>query len=92
MPPLPYTADTSPEAHDIQMGILARMTPRERFQICDRLSTEVKEMAMQAIRRLHPFFDDEEVQNRFVELQFGKELAEKLRAWKESEKHYSRIK
>ena len=37
---------------------------------------------MNAIRRRHPEFDDGEVQLKFIEMTYGKELAEDVRRWK----------
>jgi hypothetical protein len=38
-------------------------------------------MAMDAIRRRHPDFDEVQLRLRFIELTYGKELAENVRQW-----------
>jgi len=38
-------------------------------------------MAFAAIRRRHPEFSEEEVRLTFIELTYGKELAENVRHW-----------
>jgi len=42
-------------------------------------------MAFEAIRRRHPDFTEEEVQLLFIELTYGRELADEVRRWKEGQ-------
>ena len=39
-------------------------------------------MAMDAIRRRHPEFDDDQVRIKFIELTYGKDLAEGVQLWR----------
>ena len=78
----PYTTDTSIEAQHIQFEQIRRMTPTERVQKAFALSREVARMCKAAIRRRHPEFDDNEVSLRFIELNYGKQLSEEMRAWR----------
>jgi hypothetical protein len=39
-------------------------------------------MALDAIRRRHPEFSEEDVQLQFIELTYGKPLADGIRRWK----------
>ena len=38
-------------------------------------------MAMDAIRRRYPEFNEEEVRLKFIELTYGKELSDDVRQW-----------
>jgi hypothetical protein len=77
-PPI-YTTDTSPEAYEIQLDAMRRMSPRERIGKMLRLSARVKQMSMDAIRRRHPDFDERRVGLKFIELTYGADLAAKVR-------------
>ncbi|MEM9656769.1 MAG: hypothetical protein AAF961_00275 [Planctomycetota bacterium] len=77
-----YTTDTSPEALEVQLECLRKMSPQERIRKMCALSKQVRKMAFAAIRRRHPDFDEDEVQLKFIELVYGERLAEGVRAWK----------
>ncbi|MHB0958870.1 MAG: hypothetical protein ACYC6N_15170 [Pirellulaceae bacterium] len=82
MEPTPYTTDTSPDALEIQLECLRRMSPRERIRKTCAMSRQVRRMAFDAIRRRHPEYDESEVQLLFIELTYGKPLADEVRRWK----------
>ena len=42
-------------------------------------------MAFDAIRRRHPGFSEDEVQNLFIELTYGRTLSNEVRRWKEEQ-------
>ncbi len=75
----PYTTDTSDEALAVQLQGLRRMSPTERVGKMCKLSASLRRMAMDAIRRRHPEYDDREGRLKFIELTYGKELAESVR-------------
>jgi len=77
----PYTIDTSPDAYAVQLELLRRMSPVQRLKKTFALSRQVKRMSMDAIRRHHPEFDENAVRLRFIELTYGKSLAEDVRRW-----------
>lgn len=76
----PYTTDTSDEASAFQLEGLRRMSPTERVNKMCKLSANLRRMAMDAIRRRHPEFDQLEVRLKFIELTYGKELADSVRS------------
>ena len=78
----PYTTDTSIEAERIQLEQIRRMNPSERVQKALALSSEVARMCKAAIRRRYPEFDDNEVSLKFIELNYGKQLSDEVRAWR----------
>lgn len=56
------------------------MSPTERVNKMCKLSANLRRMAMDAIRRRHPEFDQLEVRLKFIELTYGKELADSVRS------------
>ena len=80
---LPYTTDTSPEAYAVQLELMRQMSPAERLRKTFSLSEQVRQMAMDAIRRRHPDWDDGAVRLKFIELTYGKKLSDDVRLWQE---------
>jgi hypothetical protein len=77
-----YTADTSKEALEVQLACLRQMSPGERIRQTLAMSRRVRNMAIDAIRRRHPDLEDAEVGLMFIELTYGKSLAEDIRRWR----------
>lgn len=75
----PYTTDTTAEAMAVQLEGFRRMSPIERVNKMCKLSASLRQMAMNAIRRRHPEMGESEVRLKFIELTYGKELAESVR-------------
>ena len=85
-PAIPMTtpsdiSDTSEEALAVQLECLRRMTPHERLRRACAWSGQVRQMAFDAIRRRHPEFSEEDVRLKFIELTYGEQLADDIRAW-----------
>lgn len=57
------------------------MTPHERIRKTCSMSRRVRKMAFKAIRRCHPELDESEVQLLFMELTYGRRLANGVRRW-----------
>lgn len=74
-----YTSDTSREAREVQLELLRRMAPEERFRKACAMSRRCRKMAMEAIRRRYPRISGEEMRLRFIELVYGRELADAVR-------------
>lgn len=81
----PYTTDTSPEAYAVQLELLRRTSPIERLRKTFALSRQVKRMAMDAIARCHPDWDEAAVRLKFIELTYGKALADDVRRSQEEQ-------
>lgn len=81
MEKLDYTVDTSNEALEVQLDCLRRMSPDERMKQTLAMSQRVRSMAMDAIRRRHPHLEESEVGLLFIELTYGKSLADEIRSW-----------
>jgi len=75
--------DTSPEVERVQIELLRKATPARRFHLARSLSQTMIQVSRANIRRLHPEADQEEIKILFVELYYGKELADRVRAYLE---------
>lgn len=74
----PYTTDTSLEAQEVQLKLWRSMTGQQRIQKMAALSTRLRNMAFDAIRRRHSEFFEDQVRMKFIELTYGKELASEM--------------
>lgn len=78
----PYTSDTSPEAEAIQLEAVRRLKPSERLEIAMRLTSALVSQSKSAIRRRFPEITADEVEIKFIELHYGQDLADAVRAQK----------
>lgn len=81
---MPILSDTSPDVASVQLRLLREKTPAERLAMAVQLSDEVARASKRAIQRAHPDFTPAEVGQMFVELHYGKELADGLREYQGS--------
>lgn len=72
--------DTHPHVEHIQIELLRSATGQHRFALARSLSETTMCLARQAIRRAHPEANDEDVALIFVEVHYGRDMAERLRA------------
>ena len=75
----PNLTDTSPEAYAVQLELVRRMPSIKRLRMAFALSRQLRRMSMSAIRRRHPEFDENAVRLKFIELTYGKSLADGVR-------------
>lgn len=71
--------DTHPEAEAVRLELLRRTSPSEKFALVRALTTTVVSLCRQGIRDRHPEFSDLDVAVHFVEMNYGRELADGLR-------------
>ncbi len=71
----PYTTDTSPDAEEVQLELIRRMTPSDRALKALRMTTRLIRECKSAIARNNPSFTQREIGIAFIELNYGKELA-----------------
>jgi hypothetical protein len=64
------------------MELIRQLPPSIRLEKSLALSCEVIRLSKAAIRRRHPEFSEDEVGLKFIELNYGTELAESVRAWR----------
>jgi hypothetical protein len=74
------SADTDPDAERVQIELLRRAGPARRAQLALSLSAQVIELSRRALARAEPSASPVEIQLRFVELNYGRELADAVRA------------
>ncbi len=74
-------SDTSPEAEKVQIELLRKLTVAERFAKVRALTARTVRLSKRAIARANPNLSPEELKVRFIELHYGKELAQRVRAY-----------
>ena len=74
-------SDTSREAETVQIELLRKLTLAERFAKLRALTARTVRLSKRAIARANPDLSPEELKLRFIELHYGKELAERVRAY-----------
>lgn len=77
--------DTSPEADAVVIDALRRMTPAQRLAKAFDLSAFTARLSKRAIANAHPDWSQQEREAFFVELHYGKELADGYRRYLESQ-------
>lgn len=75
------SADTDPEAERVQIDLLRRAGVARRAHMALALSAQIIGLARRAIREARPGLSETEVNLRFVELHYGRELAEDVRRY-----------
>jgi len=75
---------TQPEHGWHQIALLALKTPAARGMLSSRLSNEVIRASKKAIARVHPEFTKEQVDDYFIELHHGRELADAVCAYRKA--------
>ncbi len=71
--------DTDPEAERVQLQLFRRASPAKRLALALSLSRTAIALSRRGLARGMPAATDEEIGLRFVELHYGRELAEGLR-------------
>jgi hypothetical protein len=72
--------DTDPETERVHLAMLRAASPSQRLRLALSLSRTVMDLSRAGIARRHPGASPEEVGLIFVEMNYGHELAEELRA------------
>lgn len=71
--------DTDPEAEAVQQELLRKMTISEKFALVQSLTAMTLALCKQGIRERHPEYSEIDVDVHFVEMNYGRELAEGFR-------------
>jgi hypothetical protein len=77
--------DTSPEMERVQIELIRKASSAKLFGLVRSMSQTMMQASRENIRRLHPDANKEELTLIFVELYYGKELANLVRT--QMEKH-----
>jgi hypothetical protein len=72
-------SDTSVDVERAQLQVLRDMSPAERVALALRLSSDVMHASKRAIARAHPEFTARQIEHMFIELHYGRELADAVR-------------
>ena len=75
------TSDTTPEAEAVQLDLISKQSPTERVHQALSASQRVAEQCKRAIAQSNPHFTEEEIKLKFIEINYGKKLAEEVREW-----------
>ena len=75
--------DTSPQAEKVQIELIRKSSIARRISMVRSLSQMTMFLSQRAIRRANPSLSKREVNLVFVELHYGKDLAERLRSYME---------
>ena len=73
------SSDTSPEAERIQIDLLRKAGVARRIELTFSLTQSAIELSRQGMRRRYPHASEEELDLLFVELNYGKDLAYRVR-------------
>ena len=76
----PISSDTHPKIHEKWISLMRAMSVSEKFSRVCNLSRTVIELSRRAIRRAHPDWDQRRVNLYFVEIHYGRHLAEGVKA------------
>ncbi len=71
--------DTSIAAEQLQLALLRQVGPVKRVQQALHMSAEMIQLSRMALRRLHPNLSDDELGVLWIEINYGKALADKVR-------------
>jgi hypothetical protein len=71
-------SDTSPEAEKVQIELLRRCSVAERFAKVRSLTARTFGLSKRAIARANPDLSPQELQIKFIELHYGKDLADRV--------------
>jgi hypothetical protein len=73
--------DTHPEAERVQRELLRRASPAQRISLMRSLSTALLWSSRQTLIEAHPEWSEEEINVRWVEVQYGQSLSAELREY-----------
>lgn len=75
--------DTDPQAEKVLVELIRKSSVAERISRVCSLSQTVMYLSRRAIQRANPDMSEREVDLLFVELHYGKDLADRLRSYME---------
>ncbi len=73
--------DTHPEVEKVQIELLRKLSVAERFLKVRALTARTVGLSKRAIARANPGLCVEEVKLKFIELHYGRDLAERVREY-----------
>jgi hypothetical protein len=79
-------SDTHPDAERVQIELLRKMSGARKIAMLRSLSSMVIGLSRQAIAKVNPRLDRRQVDLLWVEFNYGKDLADKLRGYNRERK------
>ena len=73
--------DTTPEAHEVQIRLLAQASVAGRLARALALSEAARRLSLRALRRRRPDLGEQEILLWWVEIHYGADLGERLRSF-----------
>ncbi len=74
-------SDTAREAAAVQLDLLRSKTPLQRWSLALRLSDQVIRASKRAIARAHPEWTPGQINEYYIELHYGRDLADAVRRY-----------
>jgi len=74
-------SDTSPEAEKVQIELLRKASNAQRLGLALSLTDLAIDLAKRAIARANPGLSQRELDLKFVEIHYGKDLAQRVREY-----------
>ena len=71
--------DTHPDARRVQIDLLRGMTEGQRFAMCEAMTKDTVRWSREAIREEMPDASEQEILLRWIEVVYGRDLAEHVR-------------
>jgi hypothetical protein len=72
-------SDTHPDAERVQIELIRKKTVSERFAMIRSLTAFSADLSRRAIARANPDLDDDELRLKFIEINYGTELSQRVR-------------
>ncbi|MCB9664425.1 MAG: hypothetical protein H6732_09940 [Alphaproteobacteria bacterium] len=77
----PFSDDTDPAAHAVQLALLRGMTAGQRLALTGRIRAGAEAMAEARLRATYPDDDDRRIRLRLAALRYGDELMRRVFDW-----------
>lgn len=77
----PFSEDTDPAAHAVQVALLRRWSPGQRMALAGRIRAGSAAMAEARLRATYPGDDDRRIRLRLAALRHGDELVRRVFGW-----------
>jgi len=74
-------SDTSTEAEKVQIELIRRCTVAQRFAKVRSLTARTFGLSKRAIARANPGLSPQQLQIKFIEFHYGKDLADRFRRY-----------
>ncbi len=74
-------SDTHPDAERVQIELIRKRTVSERFALVRSLTAFALGLSRRAISRTNPDLGPEELRLKYIELAYGRELAQRVKEY-----------